>query len=146
MALVGGGDSPKWPKNKVIVWDDLKEKIIGELSFNAEIKSVRINRAILIVILFCKTYIFNFTDLTLIDCLDTYDNPTGIIDVVIPQNNDEAVVGARSLHQQCLDKYNAHHHDPRNLSQPNKKIFANESVPILAILSPTKGFVRLRKM
>ena len=35
MAFVGGGDSPKWPTNKVILWDDFKEKIIGELSFNA---------------------------------------------------------------------------------------------------------------
>ena len=84
IVLVGGGESPKWPTNKVIVWDDLKEKIIGELSFNAEIKSVKVNRAILIVVLFCKTYIFNFLDLTLIDCLDTYDNPSGLVDAVIP--------------------------------------------------------------
>ena len=85
MAFVGGGESPKWPTNKVIVWDDLKEKIIGELSFNAQIKSVKINKQVLIVVLFFKTYIFNLIDLTLIDCLDTYDNPTGLCDVVIPK-------------------------------------------------------------
>lgn len=42
-ALVGGGDSPKWPKNKVMLWDDLKQKIIGELTFNSIIKSIRVN-------------------------------------------------------------------------------------------------------
>ena len=35
MVLVGGGDSPKWPINKCMVWDDAVSKIIGELSFNA---------------------------------------------------------------------------------------------------------------
>ena len=103
MALVGGGESPKWPTNKVIIWDDLKEKIIGELSFNAEIKSVKINRAILIVVLFCKTYIFNFLDLTLIDCLDTFDNPCGLVDAVIPNISGQDVSSAaRSLHQDHL--------------------------------------------
>ena len=81
VALVGGGDSPKWPTNKVMIWDDYRQKIIGELTFNAQIRSVRINRDVLVVCLFCKTYIFNFWDLTLIDCLDTYDNPTGVVDV-----------------------------------------------------------------
>ena len=35
MILVGGGESPKWPTNKCMLWDDAVQKIIGELSFNA---------------------------------------------------------------------------------------------------------------
>ena len=85
MALVGGGDSPKWPPNKLMIWDDLKQKIIGELTFSTHIKGVRINEEILVVLLYSKTYIFNFLDLTLIDCLDTCANPQGICDIAMTE-------------------------------------------------------------
>jgi hypothetical protein len=38
MALVGGGSNPKFPKNKVIIWDDYESKVVGEVTFNPEIK------------------------------------------------------------------------------------------------------------
>lgn len=88
MALVGGGESPKWPTNKLMIWDDLKMKVIGELSFAAQIKSVKINEEILVVVLYSKTYIFNFLDLTLIDCLDTCDNQTGICEIAIASSRN----------------------------------------------------------
>ncbi|MCQ2821712.1 MAG: hypothetical protein MJ252_31015 [archaeon] len=40
MALVGGGSNPKFPTNKVIIWDDSNNKIISELSFKSEIKNI----------------------------------------------------------------------------------------------------------
>ena len=46
MALVGGGDSPKWPKNKLIIWDDQKQSVIGELTFQGQIESVKINEEV----------------------------------------------------------------------------------------------------
>ena len=86
MALVGGGESPKWPTNKLMLWDDLKSKVIGELSFAAQIKSVKINQEVIVVVLYSKTYIFNFLDLTLIDCRDTFDNPIGICEMVTQEH------------------------------------------------------------
>ena len=50
MALVGGGSNPKWPKTKVIMWDDLEVNKFEELNFNAEIEGVRMRPECVIVL------------------------------------------------------------------------------------------------
>ena len=36
IAIVGGGRNPRYPVNKVMVWDDNQNKCIGELMFKNE--------------------------------------------------------------------------------------------------------------
>ena len=52
IALVGGGSKPKFPKNKVIIWDDLQSKVISEVKFTSDVLAIRINTFHLFVI--CK--------------------------------------------------------------------------------------------
>ena len=42
VALVGGGKNPKFPPNKLILWDDAQFKSIGEISFLTEIKALKL--------------------------------------------------------------------------------------------------------
>jgi hypothetical protein len=44
IALVGGGESPKFPTNKVMLWDDSQMKCIGELNFKSDIRAVKLRK------------------------------------------------------------------------------------------------------
>ena len=53
-------------KNKLIIWDDNKKKIIREMRLLSNIRLIRIIKNILFVVTDLKTYLFNFEDLSLI--------------------------------------------------------------------------------
>jgi WD40 repeat protein len=78
IALVGGGKNPKYPKNKVMIWDDHQNRCIGELSFRSEVKAVRLRRDRVVVVLEYKIYVYNFADLKLHDHIETISNPKGL--------------------------------------------------------------------
>lgn len=81
LAIVGGGNHPKYPTNKVMLWDDHQQKCIGELSFKDHVKAVRLRKDKVIVVLETRIYIYNFGDLKLIDAIETIENPKGLCSV-----------------------------------------------------------------
>ena len=79
LALVGGGKKPKYPLNKIIIWDDNKVKVISELRFNTNVLNVKLKMDIIIGVCEKKIYIFNINTLDTIDMYDTFENINGII-------------------------------------------------------------------
>ena len=64
-----------------MLWDDHQQKCIGELSFKDTVKAVRLRKDKVIVVLETRIYVYNFSDLKLIDALETIENPKGLCSV-----------------------------------------------------------------
>ncbi|XP_072997165.1 autophagy-related protein 18a-like [Typha latifolia] len=78
LALVGGGSQPYFPPNKVMIWDDNQSRCIGELSFRAEVRAVRLRRDRIVVVLDHRILVYNFSDLKLVHQIETVPNPKGL--------------------------------------------------------------------
>lgn len=61
LALVGGGKNPKFPNNKVIIWDDLKRKTSLSLSFMSPVLNVLLSRIRIVVVLLNQVVVFEFS-------------------------------------------------------------------------------------
>jgi len=79
LALVGGGRSPRYPPNKVMIWDDHQSRCIGELSFRSEVRAVKLRRDRVVVALATKIYVYRFSDLKLLDQISTQVNQRGLV-------------------------------------------------------------------
>ncbi|XP_030544879.1 autophagy-related protein 18a-like [Rhodamnia argentea] len=90
LALVGSGSNALYPVNKVMIWDDHQSRCIGELSFRSEVKSVKLRRDRIVVILLQKIYVYNFSDLKLLHQIETIANPKGLC--VVSQSSGQMVL------------------------------------------------------
>ena len=79
LALVGGGRNPRYPPNKVMIWDDYQNKCVGELMFKTHVYAVRLRRDHIVVVLENKVYIYRFKDLKLLVQIPTCSNTKGLI-------------------------------------------------------------------
>ena len=99
LALVGGGRSPRYPPNKVMIWDDHQNRCIGELSFRSDVKAVKLRRDRVVVVLATKVYVYRFSDLKLLDQINTQPNPRGLVALCPhPSNNVLACPGVNRGH------------------------------------------------
>jgi len=87
LALVGGGLNPRYPTNKVLIWDDHQTRPIGELSFKSAVKAVRLRRDRIVCVLETKVYVYNFSDLSLEDTIATAKNDLGLV-ALCPSSTD----------------------------------------------------------
>ncbi|GLJ45377.1 hypothetical protein SUGI_0955230 [Cryptomeria japonica] len=97
LAIVGGGSFPRYPSNKVMIWDDHQGRCIGELSFRAQVRAVRLRRDKIAVALEHKIYVYNLADLTLVLQIDTMPNAKGLL--AISTSSPNTVLACPGLHR-----------------------------------------------
>jgi len=78
IALVGGGDDPKFPTNKLVIWDDYQGAKIGDIDAEHKIYGVKFNKENFAIV--CQNWVklYNFRAMTFLDKIETYDNPNGV--------------------------------------------------------------------
>ena len=126
LALIGGGKSPRYSANKLVLWDDHKQKEISEMRFMSSVKNVKMKKDRIFAVTEDKIYVFNFNTLELFDTLETKNNNKGIISISIIGNiiayPDKDIIGSVKIkdYDKQADKTINAHKGPINFLQLNK--------------------------
>ena len=95
-ALVGGGPVPRFPPNKVMMWDDLQGRAIGELSFKSPVRAVKLRNDRIAVATEHMVYLYDIDELRKLSSVETAPNPDGLL--ALSPSEGSAVLACPGLH------------------------------------------------
>ncbi|TEB30157.1 SVP1-like protein 2 [Coprinellus micaceus] len=102
--LLGGGRSPLYPPNKVIIWDDALGKEVAELEFRERVRGIACRRGWLAVSLRRRVCVFEIGEtVKRYGEWDTSDNPRGLLAMATaPHSTLLAIAGRQTGHVQLI--------------------------------------------
>ena len=88
LALIGGGDHPKFNPKKLIIWDDSLNQEISNINFFTYVKNVKLKKDKIYVICEKNICVFNLKTMENIEIIITKENPKGLFCISSDENND----------------------------------------------------------
>ena len=81
LALIGGGDVPKFNPKKVVIWDDYQNKMASEIKLFSNLKNVKLKRDKIFAISDKCIYVFDLKTFENLEIIETRDNPKGLFGI-----------------------------------------------------------------
>lgn len=91
IGLVGGGDDPKFPTNKLVIWDDFQAKKVADIDAEHRILGVQFNKECFVIVCQNSIKFYQFKDMSFLKKIDTCDNPNGVCALSVNENAQIAV-------------------------------------------------------
>lgn len=106
LVLVGGGDHPNYPVNKLVIWDDYNEKILTDVQTHYKILGVKLTKNCLAVV--CKNVVklYKLENLKFLYKIETYDNPTGLCSLSSSETSPYVIVPGANQGSITILNYN----------------------------------------
>ena len=126
LALIGGGDLPKFNPKKLVLWDDYQNKMVSEIKFFSSLKNVKLKKDKIFAICDKNIYVFDLKTLENLEIISTKENPKGLFGI----NNDDNKTIIAYLEKNDKDNkedINKHYITIKNYNKDNSiKILAQE--------------------
>ncbi len=122
--FVGRTDKGLYPNNKLIIWDDSKKAVLGEISYNNKINNICVNKEHIVVLLEKKIYIYTFETLYLKKSIEinSYTNTNNLVcigleksDYLVYPGNVVGSVNITKLSSDYLETIQAHTNNIENI-------------------------------
>ena len=87
LVLVGGGRNPRFPSNKVVIYDHRAGQFVAELEFRSDVKAVKVRKDFLVVVLLSKIFVYSFSAAPeKLSHFETADNEAGVVALSISED------------------------------------------------------------
>lgn len=100
--FVGRTNKGSYPNNKLIIWDDSRKSVLGEIQYNNKIENLHVTKKFIIVLVDSKIFIYNFETLFLVKSFD-YKNDLKLIEIA--ENNNYLVYPSEKQGVVCITKF-----------------------------------------
>lgn len=122
--LVGGGTFPKYPKNKVIIWDDEIKKEVGEISLKEKVTGISVSLSGLLICTRTRSLLYDIFNL---ECQQVWETVPNMRGIGIIRNNSIYILGTQTGYVRIIDSHTL-------LDKANVSCHAGEIAAVLELV------------